>query len=231
MCAEIQVRTVLQHAWAAIDHKLAYKSDHTVPRELRRDLNRLSALLELADKEFSGLQAAVDALEERYAESVDRGDLDLDLDASSLPLYLRSRDVLQKLARLGVEAGMQESGHAADLDDEEVDQTLWGLREALIFNVEALDTYLADVDEWAPELLGELNERAKGYGFHPFAIGADILAWLALIAGNADFETISLSQWASEIDRALSDVIGNPDDGTEDGIGVEGDDADAGASE
>src|SRR5580698_7208334 len=34
--AEIQVRTVLQHAWAAIDHKLAYKRDSDVPIELRR---------------------------------------------------------------------------------------------------------------------------------------------------------------------------------------------------
>jgi putative GTP pyrophosphokinase len=56
MRAEIQVRTALQHAWSAVNHKLDYKSPTEVPRELRRRLFRLSALFELADEEFSELR-------------------------------------------------------------------------------------------------------------------------------------------------------------------------------
>jgi ppGpp synthetase/RelA/SpoT-type nucleotidyltranferase len=49
---EVQVRTMLQHAWADIQHDFAYKGDFALPREMVRGLNRLSAMLEEADKDF-----------------------------------------------------------------------------------------------------------------------------------------------------------------------------------
>jgi ppGpp synthetase/RelA/SpoT-type nucleotidyltranferase len=51
--AEIQVRTLAQHMWAAASHKLQYKHEASVPIPLRRALSRASALLEIVDKEFS----------------------------------------------------------------------------------------------------------------------------------------------------------------------------------
>jgi len=52
---EIQVRTVLMHAWAEIEHKLAYKKQSHIPEHLRRKFSRLSAKLEEADEQFEEL--------------------------------------------------------------------------------------------------------------------------------------------------------------------------------
>jgi len=54
--AEIQVRTMLMHTWSAISHKLLYKRASDVPPQLRRKLNRLSALIELADEQFDAIK-------------------------------------------------------------------------------------------------------------------------------------------------------------------------------
>jgi putative GTP pyrophosphokinase len=53
---EIQVRTILMHAWAEIEHKLGYKNKDQVPKELQRKLFMISAKLEEADGQFQDLK-------------------------------------------------------------------------------------------------------------------------------------------------------------------------------
>ena len=53
---EIQIRTMLMHAWAAISHKLLYKQEGDAPREIKRNLSKLSALIELADEKFDTIK-------------------------------------------------------------------------------------------------------------------------------------------------------------------------------
>ena len=52
--AQVQIRTVLQHAWAQFEHDIRYKG--TIPEALAPDLDRrftlAAGLLELADREF-----------------------------------------------------------------------------------------------------------------------------------------------------------------------------------
>lgn len=54
--AEIQIRTMLMHTWSAISHKLLYKKEQDIPSHFKRKLNRLSALIELADEQFDQIK-------------------------------------------------------------------------------------------------------------------------------------------------------------------------------
>src|SRR5437879_834192 len=56
LIAEIQVRTVLQDAWAEIEHDIQYKSSETIPSSIRRRFMSLAGLLEIADREFQAIQ-------------------------------------------------------------------------------------------------------------------------------------------------------------------------------
>ena len=56
LVCEVQVRTILQDAWALVAHHLSYKKELDVPEELRRKLNALSGLFETADDQFDRLR-------------------------------------------------------------------------------------------------------------------------------------------------------------------------------
>jgi ppGpp synthetase/RelA/SpoT-type nucleotidyltranferase len=64
--AEIQIRTLLQHAWAAIGHDRIYKSDFVVPDRWQRDAHRIAASLEDADEALSRTAQGVDGYRNYY---------------------------------------------------------------------------------------------------------------------------------------------------------------------
>jgi len=63
--AEIQVRTVLEHAWADMAHSMSYKGAFKIPDKWERELAGLAAILEGADGSFTRIQAGL----QRYAAS------------------------------------------------------------------------------------------------------------------------------------------------------------------
>lgn len=63
---EIQIRTLIQDAWSVLDHKIKYKK--SIPSDLKRRINILSALFELADREFKEIRNATTELIEMETE-------------------------------------------------------------------------------------------------------------------------------------------------------------------
>jgi len=57
---EIQVRTILEHAWAEIEHDRRYKYKGVLSTRDQRLINKVSGLLELADEEFDRFVKKVD---------------------------------------------------------------------------------------------------------------------------------------------------------------------------
>lgn len=96
---EIQVRTILQHAWAEIEHDIVYKSSDQIPFELRRKFASLAGLLEVADREFEMLRHQETEVRKRIEKTIkdDRLDLPVNLDSVSLYLqrYHKEKNILQ----------------------------------------------------------------------------------------------------------------------------------------
>ncbi len=104
--AEIQIRTVLMHAWAEIEHKLAYKSKDQIPDRLRRKFSQLSALFEIADERFEEIRAEriefIDKLKEHtLSTGCFNKNLDLNLDTfqAFLDYYLPNQEKNIKKSR------------------------------------------------------------------------------------------------------------------------------------
>lgn len=100
---EIQIRTILQHAWAAIEHDLGYKTEFGVPREVIRGFARLAGLLEIADDEFTRSRDNINAYTEKIRYKIINDDAgDVNIDIISLREYMlrnkKMRDFLNSLA-------------------------------------------------------------------------------------------------------------------------------------
>ena len=86
---EIQMRTVLQHAWANMNHDIGYKSGVEVPKMYLRSMSRMAGLLELVDDEFSRIRRELADYRRRVQRLVSSGNLDeVLLDGDSFRSYL-----------------------------------------------------------------------------------------------------------------------------------------------
>lgn len=163
-CAEIQVRTVLQHAWAAISHKLQYKRDEDVPQPLKRKLFRLSALFELADDEFVSLRDVSGVFKQEIVNKLTGGNRKIPLDAVSLGQLFATSPIVAEICAIAEEVGF--NFDPPDYDDEDEDDRLSDLLKLSgisdLRTVEEFDTMLSDSLAWAKQYLGAQFNASGG---------------------------------------------------------------------
>ena len=86
---EVQMRTILQHAWANMNHDTGYKSDVEVPMEYMRNMNRLAGMLELVDEQFSRIRTEINDYRRQVQSLVASGHLEeVPLDGDTFRSYL-----------------------------------------------------------------------------------------------------------------------------------------------
>lgn len=88
---EVQVRTVLQHAWAEIEHDRNYKLAGVLPAALQRRLYLIAGMLEIADREFNSVAAELDDYAKEIALKADKGELDAEINSTSILEYLKNK--------------------------------------------------------------------------------------------------------------------------------------------
>lgn len=142
----VQIRTILQHAWAEFEHDIRYKGDIPVEQApgMDRRFTLAAGLLELADKEFSRIR---DALQEGLGDTrATTTDDDPRLSAQELAAFLAGRFP---------DAGWSRTDHYSWISGL--------LLELGITSLDELGGVLAAVDSAA------LNER-MGYKYPPGAV-------------------------------------------------------------
>lgn len=85
---ELQIRTVLQHAWAELAHDRDYKFTGRLPSEAERKLFLYAGMLELADRGLDELSKELDTYIETVDKEVISGELDLIIDSINLVSFM-----------------------------------------------------------------------------------------------------------------------------------------------
>ena len=188
LVAEIQVRTLLQHAWAEIEHDIQYKSIETIPDLIRRRFTSLAGLLEIADREFQAIQNEDERITQQARKSVVEGQLEgVEITPDALKAYLDktfSSDgrmsefsyqfAAKTLRRMGFTNFKQIDECIKGYDGDQVNRILYGTRQGQITRFESLveagmgNNYLRRhpwrMYEWFVERCGRHSVALKAAG-------------------------------------------------------------------
>ena len=156
---EIQIRSILQHAWAEIEHDIGYKSEITVPKEMRRNFSRIAGLLEIADKEFVEIRTALAQYRKDVEDKISTQELfDRELDAVILgtlitqnPNILRINKHIQELVRIEFVA----------MDDSSAQRIIQYLKWFNITNVSQLSQAIVKYTDAAIAIASEMLKTFK----------------------------------------------------------------------
>lgn len=149
---EIQVRTVLQHAWAEIEHDIQYKSTSVIPLEIRRRFMSLAGVLEIADREFQAIQDEDNRLRENARSLIRKGELDeVEITPDALKSFLSRRigadrriswDSYDFLARSLRGMGFRNLGQlekcTRDLDGDYLSRVVFDTRQGQVYRFELM---------------------------------------------------------------------------------------------
>jgi ppGpp synthetase/RelA/SpoT-type nucleotidyltranferase len=97
LLCEIQIRSILQHAWAEIEHDLGYKPNTTVPAPIRRRFSRLAGLLEIADQEFESIRNELANYAARVEEEMKTEPSQVEIDDVSVAAFYRADGLCREL--------------------------------------------------------------------------------------------------------------------------------------
>jgi ppGpp synthetase/RelA/SpoT-type nucleotidyltranferase len=159
LIAEVQLRTVLQHAWAEIEHDIQYKSVETIPAAVRRRFMALAGMLEIADREFQAVQAEDEQLRQQARTSVAEGRLEqVEITGDALKAYLDQtlgadwriakwsyEYMARLLRRMGFVNFQQIAECVAPYNDDHLSRSIHGTRQGQLTRFE--DMLLASLGE------------------------------------------------------------------------------------
>ncbi|MCM1221541.1 MAG: hypothetical protein NC548_44390 [Lachnospiraceae bacterium] len=187
---EIQIRSVLQHAWAEIEHDLGYKSAIAIPRDIRRSFSRLAGLLEIADKEFQDIRLFLQSYQSEAAGKIERQELkNMEIDAILLNAVIESNlDIIKLNEDL---ANIFGGRFMKRISPESFESTIRELRWFDIGTIDELQGFITkNKDKVAMVAQEMLNVGIRPLNSLKRTIAFDYLCYAELLTANCSSEQI-----------------------------------------
>jgi ppGpp synthetase/RelA/SpoT-type nucleotidyltranferase len=205
---EVQVTSILSHAWSEMNHG-SYDLGESSPPEVRRRFFQLKALLELAESQFIELRDKTANYARAVAIQVETKVTELPLDASSLKSLIDQEPLIRKLDQdMADVLGVQVSAPAKSNSFE-----LWsrGAQRAGLTTVEALRNSLTQYDVGIVEFVRRCREY-WGYGSKTYwARGLSVFQLAKLLIRNrGEAEALAFAQelkLSSSANRDLAEQV------------------------
>ncbi|MBF6650551.1 GTP pyrophosphokinase family protein [Methylobacter sp. BlB1] len=182
--SEIQIRTVLQHSWAAVSHALQYKHESDVPKQLRRKLYRLAGLFELADEEFIAVRKETETLRAKAVQALDHGNTEVSLNSISLREFSQRWSKLEALKQL-----MESIGYIFDRPpgDEDEDKDYFGVIASHCekLGIRTIREFESAIDYDAETFLKRIHPAG-----HDWFVSEEFALYLLLIRARIDEFTV-----------------------------------------
>ncbi|MBI3234102.1 MAG: (p)ppGpp synthetase, partial [Bacteroidetes bacterium] len=172
--AEIQIRSILQHSWAEIEHDLGYKGESEIPLNAKRTFYRVAALLEQADIEFVKLKALIAEHQQDVREQIKANPDSVIIDKTSLLSFIKENPILRDTELKVQNEGLQEDDK---IPDSVISNALPRLKKLNITTIKILEDlykkHKTDIINYISEKFPHHTSTSQA----KFATGASVL-WL-----------------------------------------------------
>lgn len=88
---EIQIRTILQHAWAEFGHERNFKFQGVLPDNIKRRVSIAAGILEFVDKEFERLAKEIEQYSANAKSRIGKGYFSIPIDSLTLTAYMKAK--------------------------------------------------------------------------------------------------------------------------------------------
>ena len=192
---EIQIRTILQHAWAEIEHDLGYKYKEEIPDTINRRFARLSALLEVADDEFISLRDDLKKYEKKIQSEIQEKPEKVDINKLSLEQFMEVDEVMKNLTAY-IDEWSRNLPRKTTGKDFFLGDAVKGIKLIGVENIAGLKQIISSYEELVKDSFDLVFARDKELpGWSP----SMILFALILIYGAVNYEQKDLQRLYAEL--------------------------------
>ncbi len=198
---EIQIRSVLQHAWAEIEHDIGYKGELSVPNSLKRNFYRVAALLETADLEFIRIKNQVANYEKTIEREIEKNPDDVEINLTSLTSYILNSKIVHEIDKqLTTNSNIGLDSEIKKAEPNDINK-LYYLKVTTIKDLDALlKTKKEKILAFAKEFLGQRSSKSN------MRQGISIFYLCYVLVGETNDYNFALEYFKSQIGGGIPEI-------------------------